>query len=233
MISVVMAAYNGEKYIIEQLRSVLSQLGEDDEVIISDDKPEGNTYPAIKELLGQDRRIVYTEGPRKGVIKNFESAIEKARGEYIFLCDQDDVWLDGKVEAVKKELDGGALVVMHDAFITDENLNVKENSFFASHGTKTGIINNIVRNSYIGCCMAFSAKLKPHILPFPDNLPMHDQWIGLVGEKAGRVSLIDKQYIYYRRHEGAVTGGATTFAQKLKWRAAIIKDLTGKQVDLK
>ena len=232
MISVVIAAYNGEKYIMEQLRSVLCQLNEDDEVVISDDNPSGSTYPAIENLLKTDKRIKYIEGPRKGVIKNFENAIKTAKGDYIFLCDQDDVWLDGKVEAVKKELEGGALVVMHDAFVTDSELNIKEESFFASHGTETGYVKNIIRNSYIGCCMAFSADLKPHILPFPENLPMHDQWIGLIGEKTGKVSLINKQYIYYRRHDGAVTGGATSLMQKIKWRFSIINALKGKQVEL-
>lgn len=232
MVSVVIAAYNGKQYIMEQLESVLRQLDENDEVIVSDDLPSGNTYPAIEELIKRDKRLVYVEGPGKGVIKNFENAISRAKGDYIFLCDQDDVWLDGKVEAVKRELESGALVVMHDAYVTDENLNIKEDSFFASHGSETGLLKNIIRNSYIGCCMAFSARLKPYILPFPDILPMHDQWIGLVGEKAGKVQLIPKQYIYYRRHEGAVTGGKTALSQKIKWRAAIINALKGKQVDL-
>lgn len=232
MISVVIAAYNGEKYIMQQLESVLSQLSENDEVVISDDLPSGNTYPVIEELIKSDSRIRYIEGPKKGVIRNFENAIKAAKGKYIFLCDQDDVWLDGKVEVVKKELDGGALVVMHDAYITDDKLNIKEESFFRSHGSSTGYMKNIIRNSYIGCCMAFSAELKPYILPFPDNLPMHDQWIGLIGEKTGKVSLINKQYIYYRRHDDAVTGGKTTIMQKIRWRTSIINALKGKQVDL-
>ncbi len=80
--------------------------------------------------------------------------------------------------------------------------------------------------------MAFSRRLVPFIVPFPDNIPMHDQWIGLMGEKAGKVSFIDKQYIYYRRHDGAVTGGKTSLRQKLQWRAGIIKAIKGKQVDL-
>lgn len=231
MISVVIAAYNGEKYIMEQLRSVLCQLGENDEIVISDDLPSGSTFPAIEELVKNDKRIVYIKGPGKGVIRNFENAIKNAKGDYIFLCDQDDIWLDGKVEAVKKELDGGALVVMHDAYITDDELNITEESFFDSHGSSTGYIKNIIKNSYIGCCMAFSAKLKPYILPFPENLPMHDQWIGLIGEKTGKVSLINKQYIYYRRHDGAVTGGQTSLSQKINWRLSIIKALKGKQVE--
>ncbi len=223
MVSVVMAAYNGEKYIREQLLSVLKQLSENDEVIISDDNPYTGTYEAVKGFIESDGRIRYIKGPGKGVIKNFENAISAAEGDYIFLCDQDDVWLDGKVSAVCEELKKGAVVVMHDAIVTDENLNPVKQSFFEAMGSGTGIVKNIIKNTYIGCCMAFSKSLKPFILPFPDDLPMHDQWIGLAGEKAGRVALIKEPLIYYRRHSGAVTGGRTSFSQKLKWRMSIIK----------
>ena len=230
MVSVVMAAYNGEKYIREQLLSVLKQLSENDEVIISDDNPYTGTYEAVKGFIESDGRIRYIKGPGKGVIKNFENAISAAEGDYIFLCDQDDVWLDGKVSAVCEELKKGAVVVMHDAIVTDENLNPVKQSFFEAMGSGTGIVKNIIKNTYIGCCMAFSKSLKPFILPFPDDLPMHDQWIGLAGEKAGRVALIKEPLIYYRRHSGAVTGGRTSFSQKLKWRMSIIKAVMRKQV---
>ena len=92
-------------------------------------------------------------------------------------------------------------------------------------GTKKGIVKNIIKNTYIGCCMALSASLKPYILPFPDDIPMHDQWIGLIGEKYGEVALIKEPYILYRRHGATVTGGSTTLKQKIKWRAAIIRRL--------
>ncbi len=228
MVSVVLAAYNGGEYIKAQLESVLSQLGENDEVIISDDKPSGTTKPAIEDILSSDKRVKYIEGPGKGVIKNFEHAIKNAKGDYIFLCDQDDIWLDDKVNAVLAEFEKGAVVVMHDAKVVNNDLQVTESSFFAAHGSGTGLVKNVVRNTYIGCCMAFSKELKPHILPFPDNLPMHDQWIGLRGEKVGKVSLINEPYLLYRRHDGTATGGATTIMQKLKWRIAIITSLMRK-----
>lgn len=225
MISVVIAAYNGGKYIKAQLDSVLSQLSDGDEVVISDDLPEGDTISAVQEYLDTDKRVRYIEGSGKGVIKNFENAVSAARGDYIFLCDQDDVWLPGKVDAVMKAFQSGAAVVMHDAKITDANLNVTEESFFDLMGTKKGIVKNIIKNTYIGCCMAFSANIRPYILPFPDDIPMHDQWIGLIGEKYGEVALIKEPYILYRRHGATVTGGSTTLKQKIKWRAAIIRRL--------
>lgn len=228
MISVVLAAYNGGDYIKAQLDSVLCQLGAEDEVIVSDDNPSGNTKSAIEEILASDPRVKYIEGPGKGVIKNFEHAISRSVGDYIFLCDQDDIWLVGKVRAVMNEFDNGAVVVMHDAKVVNNDLEVTENSFFASHGSGVGTIKNIIRNTYIGCCMAFSKELKPHVLPFPADLPMHDQWIGLKGEKVGKVSLVNKPYLLYRRHDGTATGGKTSFAQKVRWRIAIITALIRK-----
>ena len=222
-VSVALAAYNGEKYIEEQLASILAQLGADDEVIVSDDNPSGGTKAAV-ERVG-DPRIKYIEGPGKGVIKNFEHAIAATSGDLIFLSDQDDVWLPGKVQAVTDEISRGAILVMHDAKVTDEALGVTEESFFALHGTKTGFLQNLIRNSYMGCCMAFDASLKDEILPFPDDLPMHDQWIGLKAERCGAVKLIDTPYLLYRRNSDSLTGNPTSLSQKLKWRFSIIKDI--------
>lgn len=232
MISVVIAAYNGGEYIAQQLSSVLPQLDESDEVVISDDLPSGSTEQAVSNFLKTDKRVKYINGPGKGVIKNFENAINYASGDYIFLCDQDDVWLEGKVSAVMESFKSGASVVMHDAYITDGSLNIIENSLFQKNGAGLGCVKNIIKNTYTGCCMAFDSNLKKFILPFPDDIPMHDQWIGLIGEKTGKVALIDKPYIYYRRHDGTATGGKTSFLQKIKWRADIIRCLSERRVDL-
>lgn len=228
MISVVLAAYKGEKYIAQQVGSILSQLGESDELVISDDYPQGETYNAIKDIIESDSRVRYIHGKGQGLIKNFEHAIENAQGDYIFLSDQDDVWLDGKVKAILSEFEKGADVVMHDADIVDGELNPTGETAFQINGAGTGIIKNIIRNSYQGSCMAFRADLKKYILPFPGNIPMHDQWIGLIGEKHGKVSLINKSYLLYRRHGENASGGGSSLVQKIKWRAAIITCIIGR-----
>ena len=228
MVSVVIAVYRGEKYLRQQLESVLSQLKSDDEVIISDDDINGETYNSVKDIVENDKRIRYVEGPSKGVIKNFEYAIGLTKGNVIFLCDQDDVWLDGKVEICCRELSSCSDLVLHNAQIVDSDLKPEERTAFEANKSNTGIFRNIVKNSYQGSCMAFTSYLKKYILPFPENIPMHDQWIGLVGEKYGRVSLIDTPYILYRRHDATVTGKGSTFSQKLKWRFSILKCLLGR-----
>ena len=90
-ISVALAAYKGEQYIAEQLNSILPQLGDDDEIIVSDDFPSGKTREAVDGI--RDKRIRYIEGQSKGVVSNFENALNACTGDVIFLCDQDDVWM--------------------------------------------------------------------------------------------------------------------------------------------
>ena len=220
-VSVALAAYNGEKYIAEQINSILPQLGEDDEIIVSDDNPSGKTAGAVLSI--NDPRIKYIEGPGLGVVRNFENALSHCGGEYIFLCDQDDVWLPGKVEKVKEELNKGASLVLHNASVTDAALKSTGKTCFGIYDTNTGFLKNLIRNSFVGCCMAFRRELLGIVLPFPSNLPMHDWWIGLVASKnRERISLIEEPLMLWRRHGGNVTGGATPFLKKIRFRLIII-----------
>lgn len=225
MISVALAAYKGEKYIEEQIRSILPQLGHEDEIIVSDDKPGGATERIVKKIAGEDSRVVWIQGRSKGVVANFVNAIRYCHGDKIFLCDQDDVWLPDKVKRVMEAFDEGADLVLHNAYVTDKELNITEYSFFNQRGSKKGILHNIMKNSYMGCCMAFDRKLLKHIMPMPKHIPMHDQWIGLMGEIYGKVKFIDMQLIYYRVHGENVTGGETSFSQKLRWRKYLLSKL--------
>lgn len=222
MVSVVLAAYKGEKYILEQVRSILSQLDDNDELIVSDDFPKGETRSALDSIISQDHRVRYIHGKGEGLIKNFENAINHAKGDFIFLSDQDDVWLEGKVKAVLNEFKNGADVVMHDALITDAQLNPTGERAFVLNSAGKGVFKNILKNSYQGSCMAFRKEMYSHILPFPEKIPMHDQWIGLRGEKFGKVTLIEEPYILYRRHDENVSGGGSSLLQKIMWRINII-----------
>lgn len=225
MISVALAAYKGEKYIEAQIRSILPQLSHEDEIIVSDDRPGGMTERIVKKLSAEDSRVVWVEGKSKGVVSNFINAIRYCKGDKIFLCDQDDVWLPDKVKRVMEAFDEGYDLVLHNAYITDAELNITDYSFFEKRGSKKGVIRNIFKNSYMGCCMAFDRKLLKKIMPMPRSIPMHDQWIGILAEIYGKVKLLDMPLIYYRVHGGNVTGGETTLKQKLEWRRYLISKL--------
>ena len=104
-ISVAMAAYNGQKYIADQIESILNQLYPTDELVVSMDFSTDQTEEIVLEYAKKDSRIHLITGPSKGVIKNFENAIAYTQNEIIFLADQDDFWLPGKVERVLKEFE--------------------------------------------------------------------------------------------------------------------------------
>lgn len=228
-VSVAMAAYNGSRYIGEQLDSIIPQLSESDEIIVSLDPSTDNTREIILDYSLKDARIKLVDGKGDGLMKNFENAIAHCKNDIIFLCDQDDVWHSDKVSSVLRAFDTpDVMLVLHNAEITDGNLIITEPSFFASHNTKTGFLRNIIRNSYIGCCMAFRKSVVSSIIPFPENLPMHDQWIGLVCEKKGKISLVERPLIMYRRHEDNVSSMQhSAFGQMIKWRLNLIKALIG------
>lgn len=200
-ISVAMATYNGEKYIKEQLDSILEQLSSDDELIISDDGSTDKTLDIINSYSSPLIKIY--KGPRKGVIKNFENAIEKCSNEIIFLSDQDDIWQPNKVEEITTYFNNNkdCILIVHDNVMINENKKVINESFFNFRKVKNGLFSNIIKNSFIGCCMAFRSELKNKILPIPASMPMHDQWIGLIAILNGRVDFINKKLILYRRHE--------------------------------
>ncbi len=220
-ISVALAAYKGERYIAEQLNSILCQLGENDEIIVSDDFPAGKTREAVAGI--HDKRIRYIEGQGKGVVRNFENALNACTGDVIFLSDQDDVWMPDKVQKVLAEIRNGADLVLHDAAVTDGSLNITDPSFFAVHGSNASFAKNLIRNSFVGCCMAFTRKVMADSLPFPNELPMHDWWIALAAMKKGyKTVLLPESLIKWRRHGENATGGKTSTVQKIKWRLKML-----------
>lgn len=205
-VSIAMATYNGEKYLGEQLNSILLNLSDQDEVIISDDGSTDKTIEIIQAYMHKDKRIRLIEGPHSGLIANFENAIQNTSGTYIFLSDQDDIWMKNKVAKVLKCFqEHQCSCVVHNAQVIDENMQVTIPSFFSYRNSKAGIIHNLIKNSYIGCCMAFHRELLDKILPIPKCINMHDQWIGLISDKFGRTVFLDEVLFSYRRHSSNVS----------------------------
>lgn len=223
-VSVVMAACNGEKYIKEQLDSILCQLGSEDELIVSLDPSTDGTKDILAEYNNKYPQVKVIDGPGKGLIKNFENGLKHAMNEFIFLCDQDDVWKENKVKTVLSAFDANTLLVMHDAEVVDSDLNVIQNSYYVIRKSGCGVWKNIWKNSYVGCCMTIRKELLDYILPFPDRLPMHDQYIGLVAEMNSNVKFINDTLILYRRHSGNSSDMKhSSLVQMMKWRVEIIK----------
>lgn len=218
MNSVCVATYNGERFIDAQLRSILAQIAGDDEVIVSDDDSTDRTL-AIIEAIGDPRIHIY-HSTAHYFRDNFANALRHARGEIIFLSDQDDVWLPGKYERCVEELKTADLVCTN-AKETDEELNVYNEDFFSVYHSGKGILKNSLNNTYYGACMAFRRKLLEKALPFPQTREIgHDVWLGLVAEMTGTVLFINTPYLLYRRHRGTVTktDSMLTRSKRPLWR---------------
>ncbi|OXA81507.1 hypothetical protein B0A65_04080 [Flavobacterium frigidimaris] len=227
-ISVCVATYNGGDFIKAQLQSILKQLSYNDEIIISDDGSTDETISIISSFSDARIRLIHNDSSylksikssrSYQVTKNFENALAYATGEYIFLSDQDDVWEDGKVTGCISLLKGEKCnLVVHDATVVDESDNVIMPSYFRKINAKKGFFRNIIKNSYLGCCMVFDRSVLLQALPFPQNLIAHDMWIGLVAEKIGKVVFVEKKYIRYKRHSAAVTASGMKSDNSLNFK---------------
>lgn len=203
-VSICIATYNGEKYIKEQLESILSQISLRDEVIISDDGSTDSTLEIIKNFKDPRITILQNTG-KKGYTPNFQNALKHSSGDYIFLSDQDDVWLPNKYSTVLQNLKNNDLVVTNSK-VTDENLSITNSSFFTIYNSGPGIFKNILLCTYYGSCMAFNKKVLSSSMPFPKNTEVAiDLWLGLVGEVVGKVKFIEEPLLLYRRSSNTVT----------------------------
>jgi len=227
-ISVCIATYNGEKYIKEQLDSILCQIGENDEIIISDDGSTDKTVEIIKRY--EDNRIILLQHKREPkfknypfykVSKNFENALNHASGDLIFLADQDDIWLKEKVATVKQKM-GSSLLLLHDCIVVDKAGKNLSFSYFEINKSGLGVFSNIVNCSFLGCCIIIRKKLLEYVLPFPHYPIPHDIWLGLIADWKKKALIIDDKLVLYRRHENNVSVSSkkshANFTYKIRYR---------------
>lgn len=207
MISVCMATYNGENYIRSQISSILPQLGENDELIISDDGSTDATLDIISEI--NDSRIILLKNNSHCYTANFENALIHAKGDYIFLSDQDDIWRDDKVKIAINYLQKYNFL-MSNARIVDANANVIQESRNDVLNVGTGFLKNLIKTYNLGCCMCFDRHVLEAVLPFPKNreLCLHDAWITMIAELCFKTYVCDEPLIDYRRHGTNVSFGS-------------------------
>ena len=199
MISVCLATYNGEKYLRQQIDSILSQLEQGDELVVSDDGSKDSTLEILRSYNDTRIKVLHNQSIH-GVNGNFENALIHAKGDIIFLSDQDDVWISGKVEACVNALKDCECVV-HDAIVVNMNLEVKNPSFFTERKSGPGFWKNIYKNTYLGCGMAFKREVLNVCLPIPKTTAyFHDNWIGCIADLKFRLRFIPFKGIYFRRH---------------------------------
>lgn len=221
MISVCIATYNGDKYIKEQICSILPQLSEVDELIVSDDSSKDDTLVILENMKDERIKIIHNTG-KHGVVPNFENALKHSSGDIIFLSDQDDIWDGNKVKRCVDVLQDADLVVHNSRVVYEDGSHLDEDFFKLRH-SRSGYWKNLFKNSFVGSCMAFRKEVKEYVLPFPKHILWHDMWIGLMVERHGKTKFIDDQLLYYRRHgnNASATSEKSSFSRwfQLKYRA--------------
>ena len=210
-LTILMATYNGEKYLEEQLESLLNQSYKAYKIICNDDCSTDSTFKILKEYEAKYSTIIKVTQNKKqlGVVSNFEKLISETKTEYIALCDQDDIWEKEKlmisIKALEDERNLDIPLLFHcDLTLVNSNLEKVHSSFFKtrcySFPKKRSIDILLGRSGVMGNTMVFNQKLKEKILPFPKFLVVHDYWIALMNEATGKRITYSKSLIKYRIH---------------------------------
>jgi glycosyltransferase involved in cell wall biosynthesis len=209
LVSIALATYNGEKFLVEQLDSIINQTYKNIEIIICDDKSIDSTVSIITNYANSDKRIsLYENDKNLGYIKNFEKAISLCNGEYIALSDQDDIWMLNKISTLVKEI-GNSLLIHSDANLIDDKSSLIGKSYTEYSKKMTSpksIIDMILNGSITGCTCLFSSSLLQKIIPFPHNIDVHDKWIGIIAYYFGNIKYINIALIKYRQHSNNMIG---------------------------
>jgi glycosyltransferase involved in cell wall biosynthesis len=223
-----MATYQGERYVERQLRSILEQLGANDEIIVVDDCSKDRTV-AIIEGLDDPRIKVFRNPINRREVYSFGRAIEIARGDIVFLSDQDDIWLPGRVQLMIDRLQksGAALVTSNFEWMdADERpLDVAfdgVSSTASAHHFRNISDIFIGKTNYFGCAMAFKRELVPLIAPIPSYVESHDLWIALAANQIGSNLHIDDKTLRKRRHGSNTTSTVSSRSLFLKLRSRLV-----------
>jgi glycosyltransferase involved in cell wall biosynthesis len=224
-VSVALCTYNGERYLGDLLDSLCSQKAIPFELVVSDDCSTDSTIQLINDFKHSapfNIRILINKN-RRGVIQNFENALSACNGEYIALCDQDDVWKQDKFEILLKVIGQmgnkpghGPYFVHTDLDLTDSQLNKTGVSFLEHQGLRPPEehqYKTLIAQNYIpGCSTLFSRDLLEYALPIPEAAVMHDWWLALIASMAGEIRYEPSRTVLYRQHEGNVLGSEARFS---------------------
>lgn len=238
-IAILLATYNGERYIADQIDSLLAQTVQGWELYIHDDGSKDKTLDVIQRYAERYDFVHILDYPSQGGAKaNFFSLLDRVEADIYFFCDQDDVWLPQKMEKYINRLDDeerkkadSPIIVYSDLFVTDTDLNIVNNSFLDYSGIHPQFINTFAESAatafVTGCAMCFNHRAKLVTQRPYDIAQMHDAWITLcVIREGGVVSFIPESLIYYRQHFdntlGARDVNKLTIAYRVKNFKAIV-----------
>lgn len=229
-ISVCMPTRNGERFLAEQLQSILPQLAENDELIVSDDSSTDATLNIVRGC-GDPRIRILPDNRFFSPIYNMENALRAARNPVLVPSDQDDFWLPEKLPLIRKRMEGKTdrpFLLMADGDIVDARGEPIGETLYQRFSARKGVWKNLYNNCYTGCSMSFTRPLLELALPFPPGIPMYDSWLGILAELAGEVEFRTEKIVCHRRHGGNASFHRNRPLQQLGWRTALIFHLVNR-----
>lgn len=236
MISIAMATYNGEKYLREQVDSILQQSVQNFELVVGDDNSSDKTFDILEELAQKDKRIrIYKNSVNLGFKKNFESIIRRCQGEYVALCDQDDMWFPDHLEILQNGMTDNMQVVCGKPIFVDENnkeLSDKYDYLLMYHhpvsNKDTARHIFLGRSTYQGASMLIRRSFFDKALPIPDGADYHDSWFAIFACFMDGFVFVDKPTMRYRRLSNSVTFGDIRISAARRFCASVVHDHTTK-----
>ncbi len=226
-VAIIMTTYNGEKYVGEQIESILASSYQDFELLIYDDGSKDNTMSILRSYESQYPTLVhaYQNGVNLGVTMNFLHALSRTTADYVMFCDQDDYWKTNKIAVTLKRMrhmeaqisKDTPLAVFTDAVVVDSELKVIKNSFFCSghlNPRKTDLAHLLMENKLIGCTVMINSALRKVLQshPLPGEARFHDWWIALIASAFGKIGYVNEGTLLYRQHGGNVVGNTSFFS---------------------
>ena len=236
-ICVVLATYNGERFLKEMLDSLVDQTRPAEKVIVIDDASQDSSVEILESFAGRLPLEIHRQAQNGGHRKAFASGLEYARqfahpGDLIALADQDDIWKKDKLEKLESAI-GDSALVFGDAEVIDKDGKVIRDSW-----RKEALIQKSIPlkaqiagiNNVTGCLSLFKAELLDKVLPIPENVTVHDRWVAMIAERNGGIKAIDDAVVQYRLHDSNAVGGkpapamSKTLEIQERWLAMILEN---------
>ncbi|MDD2725316.1 MAG: glycosyltransferase [Methylovulum sp.] len=228
LVSVVIATFNGGRFLQEQLNSIIRQTHQNLEIIAIDDCSTDNTASILSDYAAQYPNFTFVKNEQNiGYQKNFEKGFLLAKGEFIAPCDQDDIWLPTKIEVLLNNIGNHPIAYCDSNFInhSGELLGEKMSDAKALIDFDDPIM-FVVGGSVAGHAMLITKQLVMETLPFPDKIMPHDYWLAFVATFYGSLKFIDQALVLYRRHDSNLFG---SFNSKNKPRETSWQRITDAQ----
>lgn len=219
MIDVLLATYNGEPYLAEQLDSVFNQDRVKLRILVRDDGSSDKTVSILQryEKEKSGKLIIIDDNGHLGAKASFANLLNHSEAPYMAFCDQDDVWLDHKLSLLLEKIQelevvygkGTPLLVHSDLRVVNESLQPIAGSFWNYSGLdpeRTDLNCMLVKNPVTGCALLANRALVEKAIPVPNEAVMHDHWLALVASAFGRIEAIREPLVMYRQHKQNVVG---------------------------